>query len=145
MENAMSEWKPRVLEPECEWTSEDVADESLWTEHFSASELEELDAALRTAVAKSDAVLAIGREDFPPPRLRARLRWIEKELISGRGFVRRRGIDRDRSTQSEMEMLYWGVGMHPGTPWAQNHKGHVLGDVTDQGKAMNDPSARGNG
>jgi len=135
---------PRILEPDCEWTSAQVADEALWTELLSPDELEELDAALRHALGKSDDVLEIGREDFPLPSLRPRLVAIEHELISGRGFVRLRGIDRDRYSQSEMEMLYWGIGMHLGTPWAQNHKGHVLGDVTDQGKAMNDPTARGN-
>ena len=43
-----------------------------------------------------------------------------------------------------MEILYWGIGMHLGFPWPQNKHGHVLGDVTDQQKAANDPTARGN-
>ena len=43
-----------------------------------------------------------------------------------------------------MEVLYWGIGTHLGLPWAQNKHGHVLGDVTDQGKAADDPTARGN-
>ena len=34
--------------------------------------------------------------------------------------------------------------MHLGVPWAQNAKGHLLGDVKDQGKALDDPTARGN-
>ena len=41
-------------------------------------------------------------------------------------------------------MLYWGIGMHLGDPWPQNHYGHVMGDVTDQGKALDDPTIRGN-
>ncbi len=135
---------PRVLEPQCEWTSSQVADESLWTEHFTMPELDELDRALRHALAKSDDVPKIGRADFPLPELSARLLDIERQLIEGRGFVRLRGINRARYSQAEMEMLYWGIGMHLGAPWAQNHYGHVLGDVTDQGKAMNDPTARGN-
>lgn len=135
---------PRILEPQCEWTSSQVADEEIWTEHFTGAELKELDAALRHALAKSEDVLEIGRDDFPLPVLRPRLVEIERELIEGRGFVRLRGIERQRYSQAEIEMLYWGIGMHLGTPWAQNHKGHVLGDVTDQGKAVNDPTARGN-
>ena len=31
-----------------------------------------------------------------------------------------------------------------GGPWPQNHKGHLLGDVTDQGKTGDDPTSRGN-
>ncbi|MDZ7827381.1 MAG: TauD/TfdA family dioxygenase [Gammaproteobacteria bacterium] len=135
---------PRILEPECEWTADQVADESVWTERFDAAELEELDAALRHALAKSDDVLEIGRDDFPLPQLSARLAGIERDLMEGRGFVRLRGIDRDRYSQAEMEMLYWGIGAHLGAPWPQNRHGHVLGDVTDHGKAPDDPTSRGN-
>jgi hypothetical protein len=134
----------RILEPQCEWTSADVADEDAWTEVLTADELGELDAALRNALAKSDDVLDIDRDDFPLPTLSRRIKRIEEDLINGRGFVRVRGIDRSAYTQAEMEMLYWGFGMHLGKPWAQNHHGHVLGDFTDQYKAVDDPTARGN-
>ncbi len=33
--------------------------------------------------------------------------------------------------------------MHLGEPWPQNAKGHLLGDVKDQGKSPDDPTARG--
>ncbi len=136
--------EPRILEAQCEWSSADVADESVWTEHFTDTELAELDASLRHALATSDDVLELGREHFPLPTLQHRLARIEDDLINGRGFVRLRGIDRSAYSQSEMELLYWGIGMHLGTPWPQNKYGHVLGDVTDQQKAHDDPTARGN-
>jgi hypothetical protein len=41
-------------------------------------------------------------------------------------------------------MLYWGIGLHLGDPWPQNKHGHVMGDVTDQGRSPADPTARGN-
>jgi hypothetical protein len=135
---------PRVLEERCEWLADDVADESIWTEHFSDAEQRELDAALRHALAVSNDVLDVEKAHFPLPTLAARLERIERELIDGRGFVRLRGIDRARYDQAEMEMLYWGIGMHLGAPWPQNKHGHVLGDVTDQGRAYDDPHARGN-
>jgi len=135
---------PEILEAECEWHARDVADPTRWTVVFGAAEVEELDAALRHARAKSDDVLEIGREDFPLPTLRPKLLDIERELIEGRGFVLLRGIPRERYDQLEMEILYWGIGMHLGAPWPQNQYGHVLGDVTDHGKAANDPTSRGN-
>jgi hypothetical protein len=135
---------PRILEPRCEWNATDVAQESTWTEVFEAFELEEVDAALRVALAKSEDVLEVGRDDFPLPRLASRLARVERELMDGRGFVRLRGIDRDRYDQAEMEMIYWGIGMHLGAPWPQNKYGHVLGDVTDHGKSAADPTSRGN-
>ena len=135
---------PRILEPQCEWSAGDVADESVWTEHFTDAELQELDDSLRHALQTSDDVLVLEREHFPLPTLQHRLSRIEDELINGRGFVRLRGIDRRAYSQTEMELLYWGIGTHLGLPWPQNKHGHVLGDVTDQSKALNDPTARGN-
>lgn len=134
----------RILEPQCEWTAADVADEEVWTEHLTDDELAELDASLRHARQRSDDVLELTKDDFPLPTLSARLADIERELIDGRGFVRIRGIDRAAYTQDEMELLYWGIGSHLGSPWAQNKHGHVLGDVTDQGRGADDPEARGN-
>lgn len=136
--------EPRILEPQCAWTSDQVADEATWTHVFDDEEQAELDAALRHALERTDDVLDIEREDFPLPTLSARLAQVERELIDGRGFVRLRGIDRAAYTQAEMEVLYWGIGMHLGTPWAQNHHGHLLGDVIDQGRKVDDPTARGN-
>jgi hypothetical protein len=135
---------PRVLEEACEWTADEVADEAIWTEQFTTEELGEIDAALRHALETSDDVLELGREHFPMPTVAARLARVERELMDGRGFVRLRGVDRSAYTQDEMEIIYWGIGSHLGSPWAQNKHGHVLGDVTDQGKALDDPTARGN-
>jgi hypothetical protein len=135
---------PRILEPQCEWTADAFADEASFTEQLTEAELAELDAALRHAMARSTDPLDLTKDDYPLPTLHERLGAIERELIDGRGFVRLRGIARDRYTQDEMELLYWGIGAHLGHPWAQNKHGHVLGDVTDQGKAYDDPEARGN-
>ena len=56
---------PKILEPQCAWHSDEVSDESAFTETFEGAELEEIDGALRAAMEKSEDVLEIGREDFP--------------------------------------------------------------------------------
>ncbi|MFN9846867.1 MAG: TauD/TfdA family dioxygenase [Alphaproteobacteria bacterium] len=138
------DFTPQVLETACEWAAAQVSDPAKWTETLSAAEVEELTAAVAHAQAASDNFLAIGEVDFPLPTLGPRLKAIEKELIDGRGFVRIRGLPRDRWTNDQMSLAYWGIGAHLGKPWPQNAKGHVLGDVTDHGKAPNDPTSRGN-
>jgi hypothetical protein len=135
---------PRLLETHCEWRAEDVADPTAWTEMLTQAECDEIAAAVEHAGAKSSDLLDIGAADFPLPTLAARLKRIENELINGRGFVRIRGVKRDHYSNDEMCLIYWGIGMHLGKPWAQNKYGHLLGDVTDQGKALDDPTARGN-
>jgi len=135
---------PTVLETACEWTADDVADSTAWTEMLSPVEVAEIEAAVAHAQATSDDLLQIGKADFPLPTFGPRLKAMERELIDGRGFVRIRGLPRERFDNDQMCMAYWGIGAHLGRPWPQNHYGHVLGDVTDQGKTQDDPTARGN-
>lgn len=130
------------LETPCEWRAEDVAEPDAWTERFNDAEIAELEAAV-AAVAGAD-MLTIGKEDFLLPTLGARLKEIERELMHGRGFVLLRGLPRQWWSNDQMCLAYWGIGAHLGRPWPQNAKGHVLGDVTDQGKTFDDPTARGN-
>lgn len=132
------------LETHAAWRHADVADESQWTMVLDDADKAELDVALRHARAKSHDLLQITQEYFPLPTLAAKLKSIERELIDGRGFVRISALDRERYDDDEMTMLYWGIGMHLGDPWPQNKHGHVMGDVTDQGKRRSDVTARGN-
>ena len=93
---------PEVLETACEWMTGDVADSAQWTEVLSDAEVAEIDAAMAVARAKSPDLLAIGKSDFPLPTLAPRLRRIEEELMSGRGFVLIRGLPRARYTNDDM-------------------------------------------
>lgn len=135
---------PEVLETACEWMAGDVVDSARWTAVLSDAEVAEIDAAMAVARATSPDLLAIGKSEFPLPTLAPRLKRIEEELMNGRGFVLIRGLPRERYTNDDMCLAYWGIGAHLGKPWPQNHHGHVLGDVTDQGKEIQDPTARGN-
>ena len=68
-------------------------------------------------------------------------------LVELREVYARLGHCRDHCERLGAEAaswIYWGVGLHLGVPWPQNVKGHLLGDVKDQGKALDDPTARGN-
>ena len=135
---------PRPLEPHCEWTAEQVADPATYTVHFTAPELAEIDAAVARVRDRADDLLSLGKGDFRLPTLSNRLKAVERELMDGRGFVVLRGVDRAGYSNDEMCLIYWGIGAHLGRPWPQNKHGHVLGDVTDQGKTIDDPTVRGN-
>jgi TfdA family taurine catabolism dioxygenase TauD len=135
---------PRPLETHIDWHSEDVADPSVWTLRLTDSDHRELDRALKTAKKTSDNLIDIGLEQFPLDGLAKKLEGVERDLIDGRGFTRISALDASKYSDDELTMLYWGIGLHLGDPWPQNAKGHVMGDVTDQGKALSDPTFRGN-
>ena len=134
----------RELEPAAEWRAADVADPAAWTLHLDAADRAELRTALETAKAKSSDPLDLGREDFPLDGLAAKLDGVVDVLLNGRGFARIASLDTERYGDEDLTLLYWGIGLHLGDPWAQNKHGHVLGDVTDQGKTVDDPTVRGN-
>jgi hypothetical protein len=134
----------RVLETHAEWRRDDVADSSLWTEQFVSAELLELEQAMRHAQTLGDDFLQLTKQNFPLPTVANRLRRIENELINGRGFALLRGLSRQKYSNDELCLLYWGIGLHLGNPWPQNKHGHMLGDVTDQGKTRGDYGVRGN-
>lgn len=130
------------LETECEWTRESLGDRyvfELTDEHRA-----ELDAALTSAEAQTDDVLDIEQHHFPLPTLGPELDRIRHDLIDGLGVALIRGVDVERYGKERASSIYWGIGTHLGSPWPQNVKGHLLGDVTDQGKAIDDPTSRGN-
>jgi hypothetical protein len=132
------------LEPAAEWRAADVADPEAWTLRLSEDDHAELDGALAVAKAKSADPLQLERADFPLDGLAAKLDGIVDLLLDGRGFARIAALDAERYSDDDLTLLYWGIGLHLGEPWAQNKHGHVLGDVTDQGKTIDDPTVRGN-
>jgi TfdA family taurine catabolism dioxygenase TauD len=134
----------RELEPAAEWRAGDVADPESWTLRLDAADQAELVTALAVAKRKSADPLELERDDFPLDGLAAKLDGVVEVLLDGRGFARIAGLDAARYGDEDLTLLYWGIGLHLGEPWAQNKYGHVLGDVTDQGKTVDDPTVRGN-
>jgi hypothetical protein len=133
---------PTPLEAQCEWHTDEVGESYIF--HLTDDHVAELDAALVHAESQVDDVLDITRELFPLPTLAPELARIEDDLVNGLGMVLIRGVPVERYSKDRASAIYWGVGMHLGRPWPQNAKGHLLGDVTDQGRAVDDPTARGN-
>jgi hypothetical protein len=132
------------LEPAAEWRAGDIADPGAWTLRLSEADHAELDAALAVAKHKSADPLELTRGDFPLDRLATKLGAVVDTLLDGRGFTRIAALQTARYDDDDLTLLYWGIGLHVGEPWAQNKHGHVLGDVTDQGKTIDDPTVRGN-
>ncbi len=132
------------LEQNAEWRASDIADADAWTLRLGQGEIAELESALAFARQRRDNLLDVEAGDFPLPMLGPKLGAIEESLINGRGFARISGLPVERLGVEDASWIYWGIGRHLGDPWPQNAKGHLLGDVIDQGKAPDDPTARGN-
>ena len=125
------------------WLGPDIqAGDEDWIRHLSAEALADLDAALRH-VQKAGLQIPFGKEDFPLNTCAAELAALLPEVQNGLGFRVLRGIPRDKYSDAECELLYWGIGVHIGSPVSQNDRGHLLGHVLDEDRSYDDPSARG--
>ncbi|HUV18336.1 MAG TPA: TauD/TfdA family dioxygenase [Ilumatobacteraceae bacterium] len=132
------------LETHANWTAAQIGDPDDWTLRLTDAHHAELDDALASARSRTGDLLDVTAEDFPLPTLGPLVAAMAAELVNGRGFARIAALDVDRLGAEDASWIYWGIGMHLGEPWPQNAKGHLLGDVKDQGKAPDDPTARGN-
>lgn len=123
------------------WIGPRIQNDSAWIHHVDAAAVEEIDAAL-AHVKRIASRIPFAADAFPLPRFGAQLERLLDEIENGRGFVLVRGIPRDRYSDTDCELVYWGIGSHLGTPVSQNARGHLLGHVRDEGRIQADPNAR---
>jgi hypothetical protein len=126
------------------WTNSSLAEQSAeWIYHLTAADVMEMEAALRQVKIKGLVVPHFAAADFPIPELMGRLASFIDRLNFGLGVFYLRDFPIERYSKDDASIIFWGLGMYIGKPWEQNMRGHVLGDVIDEGKKLDDPSARG--
>jgi hypothetical protein len=128
------------------WRAGDVSDLEAIAGQLSATEVAELEAAIRPIVALEEiAVRALPRltpASFPLPTLGPRLASIRQELLFGRGFALLRGLPVERYSPLEVAAIFLGLGAHLGVARRQNGAGHLLGHVCDLGRSSASPAVR---
>lgn len=115
------------------WTAADLQASNDWQHQLTAAEVAELDAALTHAKAANKPLQDIVAEDFPLPTLTPAIAHWMDVINQGAGLFNIRGVPTDRYSHDEVELLYWGLGAHMGTPVSQNAAGDLLGHVRDTG------------
>ena len=132
------------LQHRAAWTPQILAEASeAWNYHWTDEDIAELDRALQLVTSRGLRVPRIAREQFPIPGVMQRLAPFKHELDLGLGILYLKGFPIERYTKDQASTIFWGLGMHFGKPWEQNVRGHLLGDVINEGKSLEDPSARG--
>ncbi len=133
--------RDNIDSPDC-WVGPDIQDDDRWLYTLGDDDIAELDAALR-AVKDAGLEIPFSADAFPIPGFKARLDELTSRVTDGLGVILIRGVPRERYSNDECALLYWGIGVHMGRPVSQNSRGHLLGHVTDEGKTLADPNARG--
>lgn len=124
------------------WTGPELDHRRDWIYRFTPTELDELDAAIRTHFADGREMGDIAQASFRLPALSKALAELLDQVLHGRGFVMLRGFPIERYSTAESAVAYLGIGSHLGSFRSQNAKGHLLGHVYDLGLDINKPTTR---
>jgi hypothetical protein len=98
------------------WRGDDLGHSTDWIRSLTSANADELDAAVRAVQRRGLTWPAMTREDFAIPNVDRALAEVSEALEHGRGIVLLRGIPVERYREDELRILYWGLGLHLGTP-----------------------------
>ena len=133
---------PGPIGGQAAWNGADMATRTDWTEHLTAAELAEIDAAIAEHKMAGRAIGEITAATFRLPMLGPRLTRILGDLLNGRGFVLLRGFSVAGRAIEDSAIAYLGLGAHFGGFRSQNARGHLLGHVKDLGLDIQNPKVR---
>ena len=120
------------------WRGEDLARSTNWIREIPPLVVAELEMALRAVERRGLAWRDIRREDFVMPVGARFLADVSHELEHGRGVVLLRRLPVERFSEEELKQIYWGLGLHLGTPRGQNAQGELIGEVRDEVRRYGD-------
>ncbi|CAN7768118.1 TauD/TfdA family dioxygenase [Pseudorhodoferax sp. LjRoot39] len=115
------------------WKSEDVSSNEHWIVTLDAQDINEIDKALAAVRSRSLEIPQLSKDDFVVPGVALKMREVLRQLEEGHGFALIRGLPIERYSKVDAARIYWGLGAHLGTAFAQNAQGDMLGHVRDLG------------
>ena len=125
------------------WLAEDMRDPKEWVINLSGEHIEELSNSLKAIQGEGIAISEITADNFPLLSFKSLIAEVRTRLEDGRGVVVLRGFPALQFKKEELRLLYWGLGLHLGTPVSQSSKGDLLGDVRDFGDDVSSRTGRG--
>lgn len=115
------------------WKGADMVGDTSWLHRLSLQTLATLEAALAQVKSRGLSFPNFGKDDFPIGEWATALAEHSNELENGRGFLVLRGLPVERYSEEDIQILYYGIGLHMGLPVRQNPRGDLLGVVMNVG------------
>lgn len=119
------------------WRGAELEHSHAWIRHFSPAHLAEIDAALDGLHRRGIFEIGFPRDAFALGDTLALLRDVKNALENGPGAIRLRGLPVQRYSETDLRLVFWGLGLHLGTPLFQNPTGEIMGAVRDETRDAN--------
>ena len=118
----------------CVWRGSDLQNTASWVHTLDDSTIHCLNTALQSLAKTKLHFTVFTKNDFPiSAEFSDFLCHCQEELENGKGVLLIRGLPIHQYSLTEIEKLYFGIGLHLGTPVCQNPKGDMLGRVMNVG------------
>ena len=133
-----------LKQPICDnsaWTTETFVNDHTWVYQLTQQDIDDVHQAVLIAKSTGKLIRQLTSKDFPLPNFMNVLTDFKNELENGRGFVLLRGLPIENYDDHEIDIIYYGIGLHLGQPVTQNGKGDLLGQVMNTGD-INDKNTR---
>ena len=122
------------------WKVADFKSPADYTIDLTATQLHDIEHAIRQINAAGLGLGDLQREHFEAPSLKPVIDEIRYQIADGRGFVVVRRLPVEDYSKDELGMIFWGLGTHLGRGLSQSVLGDRLGHVKDFSRE--DPLAR---
>lgn len=118
------------------WTGDELAEAQDWRFRLTPPMLAEIDAALAGVKRRGTGWQAMRREDFPLSQTAKLLAEVSRTLEEGRGLAKVTGLAVERYDEEDLRRIWYGIGLHLGTPVSQSQAGLRMKVIRDEGAAV---------
>ncbi|NOX31951.1 MAG: TauD/TfdA family dioxygenase, partial [Actinobacteria bacterium] len=136
----MEPWHDVEISESALWRASDYPDKESLAVDLSRADIGPLIDRARLLAQEGQAVATATAEDLNIGPLAPIMDRLRSTLMSGSGIALLRGLPVDDLSQTEIELVYWGIGLCLGRPVSQSVMGERLGHVRDM--TATDPHAR---
>lgn len=136
------DWPEQVNGPGV-WTRDSLAADGGWTHVFEPPWVEEVDRTVASLTQRGVTLESLTPNEIDCPELIGFMRRFMNDDIGERGVGLIRGLPRARYSDHELELLFWGLGLHLGIGVSQNADGDRLGHVRSRALDYDARNVRG--
>ncbi|NKB60140.1 MAG: hypothetical protein GKS00_27830 [Alphaproteobacteria bacterium] len=127
----MTEPQLQKITGHCVWAGADIKSDPRWRFNLTAEDISEISHADAVLQKRGTPWTEMTKDDFPLDGLAEKLAGIQSELEDGCGMARLSKMPVERYA-GRLRHIWYGIGLHLGTPLHQDYNGLMMRDIEDK-------------